>query len=122
MPARSYPSCINRNIVECKENRPCVHHFSVIVLIETLWNVKISNYITVRIVILRINRNIVECKAIFGQENLSRSACINRNIVECKATLESAAALLSGISGDRRGAGPDRGAGWLQGWFCGDCV
>ena len=54
-----------------------------IVLIETLWNVKIKNVRFPPVQLLRINRNIVECK-----ENKNRMQKIvlriNRNIVECK--------------------------------------
>ena len=52
---------INRNIVECKEEKNLDEEQLQIVLIETLWNVKcIFNVKSDGII--RINRNIVECK------------------------------------------------------------
>ena len=54
-----------------------------IVLIETLWNVKdILKFYNDKDVV-RINRNIVECKADKFLSLCSQSG-INRNIVECK--------------------------------------
>ena len=55
-------SCINRNIVECKEFSFC-------------GSFDCSD---------GINRNIVECKALIIRHIILGSACINRNIVECK--------------------------------------
>ena len=55
-------SCINRNIVECKEGQG--------------WATG-RNY-------GRINRNIVECKESSCFAFYRRNTCINRNIVECK--------------------------------------
>ena len=56
---------INRNIVECKEPSIRSSIFrSGSVLIETLWNVKITGSSIPLISGLRINRNIVECKVI----------------------------------------------------------
>ena len=53
------------------------------VLIETLWNVKLSP--DVRFDALScINRNIVECKDNKGKEIKLGNDRINRNIVECK--------------------------------------
>ena len=54
-----------------------------LVLIETLWNVKIENYDRMEDW-TGINRNIVECKGDCGSESFVRVPCINRNIVECK--------------------------------------
>ena len=60
----------------------------LLVLIETLWNVKILRSDTMSITNVGINRNIVECKDAYSGVNwcgcLPR---INRNIVECKDTL-----------------------------------
>ena len=54
-------SCINRNIVECKESKlPSAEKFES-VLIETSWNVK-KNYSLSAVNVPGINRNIVECK------------------------------------------------------------
>ena len=53
--------CINRNIVECKVALPDTLALSNTVLIETLWNVKISNGSNGSM-LSSINRNIVECK------------------------------------------------------------
>ena len=55
----------------------------VLVLIETLWNVKYQfDHVVNRTSC--INRNIVECKGDCGSESFVRVPCINRNIVECK--------------------------------------
>ena len=53
------------------------------VLIETLWNVKI---VLPQSILRhpRINRNIVECKVKKRLLSRTRTTCINRNIVECK--------------------------------------
>ena len=53
------------------------------VLIETLWNVKLVKYI-IGNVAPRINRNIVECKVRFCCRTNKACSCINRNSVECK--------------------------------------
>ena len=55
-------SCINRNIVECKDGN----------------GGNIFEYIE------GINRNIVECKVVSNPLRLHSSRGINRNIVECK--------------------------------------
>ena len=56
-------SCINRNIVECKDFRVCVPSKQFSVLIETSWNVK--EYFYQLFPPHRcINRNIVECKVV----------------------------------------------------------
>ena len=52
---------INRNIVECKVICHRREHLVCPVLIETLWNVKTSEYVN-EILSPCINRNIVECK------------------------------------------------------------
>ena len=59
-PSSSYR--INRNIVECKDNYIIYIILILIVLIETLWNVKLSAVLSVSILPEGINRNIVECK------------------------------------------------------------
>ena len=53
---------INRNIVECKGFDAAKRQYGSTVLIETLWNVKVSILCSVPNSIRRINRNIVECK------------------------------------------------------------
>ena len=53
--------CINRNIVECKEDKENKDNSTSIVLIETSWNVKYQIVCSVSGQ-SRINRNIVECK------------------------------------------------------------
>ena len=75
---------INRNIVECKVRKSFCEHLTHVVLIETLWNVKVI-FITI-IVSLDdcINRNIVECKESDRFGHKISSYRINRNIVECK--------------------------------------
>ena len=98
---------INRNIVECK----CILNTALTtsnnVLIETLWNVNLFEYILNFFAPACINRNIVECKYIkylrefetviavlietlwnvnsktILFQNISHIR-INRNIVECK--------------------------------------
>ena len=52
---------INRNIVECKVVSCETNPLESLVLIETLWNVKLQVR-PPRMAALRINRNIVECK------------------------------------------------------------
>ena len=52
---------INRNIVECKDSFFDCPLVPLLVLIETLWNVKSVDHLQVDFS-LRINRNIVECK------------------------------------------------------------
>ena len=54
---------INRNIVECKEVIADYPDGNDHVLIETLWNVKLYTGFAMTGVPIRINRNIVECKA-----------------------------------------------------------
>ena len=56
------PSCINRNIVECKAVLWTELSAGCTVLIETLWNVKTYTQSDKDIKAFRINRNIVECK------------------------------------------------------------
>ena len=87
------------------------------VLIETLWNVKMQNY-RHRIKPTSINRNIVECKGRSNKKikipravlietlwNVKSAVCgqpgngvcrINRNIVECKVVLSGCPALSFG--------------------------
>ena len=54
------------------------------VLIETLWNVKYISAAEYLRNVVRINRNIVECKGICQWVATSSTNSINRNIVECK--------------------------------------
>ena len=121
-------SRINRNIVECKELSVSFYAQHCLVLIETLWNVKedadslmiydaavlIETLWNVKVYqstaefgnLVRINRNIVECKVASGYTKLESDSVlietlwnvkayanriykryglgINRNIVECK--------------------------------------
>ena len=56
---------INRNIVECKDSFFDCPLVPLLVLIETLWNVKSVDHLQVDFS-LRINRNIVECKVCCG--------------------------------------------------------
>ena len=74
---------INRNIVECKDSFFDCPLVPLLVLIETLWNVKSVDHLQVDFS-LRINRNIVECKENFGISEKPVETGINRNIVECK--------------------------------------
>ena len=62
LPAGKSNPCINRNIVECKANSVGDKMEYWLVLIETLWNVKM----------------------LYGSCCPARELCINRNIVECK--------------------------------------
>ena len=74
---------IKRNIVECKDSFFDCPLVPLLVLIETLWNVKSVDHLQVDFS-LRINRNIVECKENFGISEKPVETGINRNIVECK--------------------------------------
>ena len=78
-------NCINRNIVECKDGMPTALNIYNLVLIETLWNVKLFTNGIMKRIAFRINRNIVECKVTFSLNLPACCNCINRNIVECKA-------------------------------------
>ena len=53
---------INRNIVECKVASSSYSTPKILVLIETLWNVKREGYNAFSPGLEGINRNIVECK------------------------------------------------------------
>ena len=101
---------INRNIVECKGGHRRGEERIAEVLIETSWNVKYKaseyNFMSKLVLIetswnvksylwqckpqiLRINRNIVECKDRRYCRSYFSGYCINRNIVECKASITS---------------------------------
>ena len=102
---------INRNIVECKDLSESATSSFLLVLIETLWNVKIKNLLvknTLQTVLIEtlwnvkwtsrnvnllgrqcINRNIVECKAVPASPDRKTVFRINRNIVECKVDRKS---------------------------------
>ena len=54
------------------------------VLIETLWNVKRQMWTFEELPLIRINRNIVECKDDNRIVAMKQEFRINRNIVECK--------------------------------------
>mgnify|MGYP006862573672 CR=1 FL=1 len=61
-----------------------------LVLIETLWNVKVKLTDFHAIDRFGINRNIVECKELTFQRRCSRlRTSINRNIVECKVNISA---------------------------------
>ena len=59
----THVKCINRNIVECKVEMIPASAVAYGVLIETLWNVKCKTICGLALTDIRINRNIVECKA-----------------------------------------------------------
>ena len=80
---------INRNIVECKDDRSSSYPDVIEVLIETLWNVKQGQYQNLAQFQNRINRNIVECKDSTSRQIRVFCNSINRNIVECKADAHS---------------------------------
>ena len=61
---------------------------TIIVLIETSWNVKIGAY-EVNYDFGGINRNIVECKVWTFSLFWKNHGRINRNIVECKDALQA---------------------------------
>ena len=70
--------------MECKVLPAHLVFFSLhLVLIETLWNVKIDirNHV---MAVTSINRNIMECKDVLALYDSSMGLCINRNIMECK--------------------------------------
>ena len=54
------------------------------VLIETYWNVKILYSLGTLPIIMRINRNILECKVVILADTCGYISRINRNILECK--------------------------------------
>ena len=56
----------------------------IMVLIETLWNVKVKEWKRQINNALGINRNIVECKDELPTSLNISGVGINRNIVECK--------------------------------------
>ena len=56
----------------------------MIVLIETLWNVKEFKAIYPLAAPTGFNRNIVECKVVFRLFVVAHCSGFNRNIVECK--------------------------------------
>ena len=56
-------------------------------LIDILWNVNQKRGSATRRGLLRINRNIVECKCQNGAYLSFSESGINRNIVECKYVL-----------------------------------
>ena len=57
---------------------------TVLVLIETLWNVKNLRAPRKLTEEQSINRNIVECKAAKKRRRKNPEDCINRNIMECQ--------------------------------------
>ena len=61
----------------------------VVVLIETLWNVKRVFKPDADWLVFCINRNIVECKVGYCIRKRKRTESINRNIVECKVFINS---------------------------------
>ena len=54
--------CFNRNIMECKVNVFTIQMVVLIVLIETLWNVKTAGSGFFVETEVGFNRNIMECK------------------------------------------------------------
>ena len=98
---------INRNIVECKDLSESATSSFLLVLIETLWNVKIKNLLvknTLQTVLIETLWNVkiknllvkntlqtVLIETLWNVKWTSRNVnllgrqCINRNIVECKA-------------------------------------
>ena len=67
---------INRNIVECKEIYYAYDISYIVVLIETLWNVKSSNPPVYLYKGVGINRNIVECKGRFPGNQKGKNAVL----------------------------------------------
>ena len=80
-------SSFNRNIVECKAVILITFYCSIFVLIETLWNVKLTVQMTQKAIREGFNRNIVECKVRLTDKFQSESESFNRNIVECKGKI-----------------------------------
>ena len=70
--------------MECKDGYFVFNEKTGMVLIETLWNVKLQTFSNLRLGWYCINRNIVECKANKAGIISEIIARINRNIVECK--------------------------------------
>ena len=75
---------INRNIVECKDNTCIRNRKRRFVLIETLWNVKITTAINIIIKIMVLIETLWNVKTIDVFNLLEEAFRINRNIVECK--------------------------------------
>ena len=75
---------INRNILECKEIIQQRFLQNGLVLIETYWNVKVLILRMLLVMLLSINRNILECKVLNYIINRKFKFRINRNILECK--------------------------------------
>ena len=75
---------INRNIVECKDSFSDCLLVPLLVLIETLWNVKMTcgaAMVFHLFVLIETLWNVKSCNNFFG---FFLRAGINRNIVECK--------------------------------------
>ena len=74
---------INRNILECKEEKSSIFKKLVLVLIETYWNVKED----VQLFMKRLRKVLIETYwnvKFYLDEVLPGDTCINRNILECK--------------------------------------
>ena len=78
----------NRNIMECKYPYQCGWRRWNKVLIETLWNVNITEYNNITKVPFGFNRNIMECKYIVDVGKDITDSSFNRNIMECKYNLQ----------------------------------
>ena len=99
---------LNRNILECKcLISPYRLVYSLLVLIETYWNVNVEEMFVFRkhilvlietywnvnkpltvtglALALGLNRNILECKFVYGISGATDRLCLNRNILECKS-------------------------------------
>ena len=77
-------SSFNRNIVECKVVRGWNTGICFIVLIETLWNVKLRDWFGTEEAVNVLIETLWNVKRFCDKERLESLKRFNRNIVECK--------------------------------------
>ena len=75
---------INRNIVECKACRQLTRYCTVLVLIETLWNVKMDTLFLTNLAVFVLIETLWNVKKGVFVFSRTLRVRINRNIVECK--------------------------------------
>ena len=78
-------TCINRNIVECKGKIGWIRDYFLPVLIETLWNVKTATLFLTNLVAFVLIETLWNVKKPRLMDWEQDGDSINRNIVECKA-------------------------------------
>ena len=82
-------SRINRNILECKEERRYSNVLAFLVLIETYWNVKNITLSWDNLEVVVLIETYWNVKSETSVSRLSEHLGINRNILECKELLDS---------------------------------